>query len=118
MTRGLEPSEEYDGSITVHVLKDKKGKEKIRCSSYQEAIKTVRRKNESTVATKMEDRDGDIVFTSDEMDIEDWVAEWENQKRSLSVNVEAHECPYDNVACIADDLCVKCKMNKVQGQFE
>jgi hypothetical protein len=117
MTRGLEPSEEFDGSITVHVLRDKEANEKVRCSSYKEAIGAVKSENRSAVATKIEDRDGEIVFNSDEMDIEDWVVEWENQKRSLSVNVEAHECPYDNVACVSDDLCVKCKMDKVQKEF-
>jgi len=117
MTRGLEPSEEYDGSITVHVLNDKKTNEKFRCSSYKEAIRTVRQKEETAVATKIEDRDGEVVFNSDEVDIEDWVVEWKNQKRSLSVNVEAHECPYENIACVSDDLCVKCKMDKVQREF-
>ncbi len=117
MTDGLDPTEAYDGSITVHILRDKRDKKKIQCSSYQEAIQVVKRNTESAVATKIEDRDGKIVFTSDEMHIEDWVAEWENEKRSLSVKVEAHECPYDSVACVADDLCVKCKMDKAQNGF-
>jgi hypothetical protein len=117
MTGGLDPTEAYDGSITVHILRDTQNNKETRCSSYQEAIQTVKKYRESAVATKIEDRDGEIVFTSDEMTIEDWVAEWENAKRSLSVNIEAHECPYDNVACVADDLCVKCKMDKVQSQF-
>lgn len=117
MTGGLDPTEAYDGRITVHVLRDKRDTETIQCSSYSEAIEKVRQHTEAVVATKIEDRDGEIVFTSDEMNIEDWVAEWEHAKRSLSVNVEAHECPYDNVACVADDLCVQCKMDKAQDQF-
>jgi hypothetical protein len=117
MTRGLEPSEGYDGSITVHVLRDKNRNEKVRCSSYQEAINTVKRMNESAVATKIEGRDGEFVFTSDEMDIEDWETEWKKQKRRLSFDIEAHECPYDNVACVADDLCVQCGIDKVQRQL-
>ena len=71
MTRGLESSEEYDGSITVYVLREKKTNKKFRCSSYKEAIVVVRRKNDSAVATKIEDRGSEIVFTSDEMVIED-----------------------------------------------
>ena len=117
MTGGLDPTEAYDGRITVHVLRDTQDNETIQCSSYPEAIEIVRQNTEAVVATKIEDRDGEIVFTSDEMNIEDWVAEWENAKRSLSVNVEAHECPDDNVACVADDLCVQCKMDKAQDQF-
>lgn len=117
MTRGLEPTEEYDGSITVHVLNDTEDNEEIQCSSYQEAIRTMKLKRESATTTKMEDRDGRIVFTSDEMNLEDWVAEWESAKRSLSIDVESHECPYDNIACVVDDLCVKCQMDKVQDQY-
>jgi hypothetical protein len=117
VTGGLEPSEEYDGRLTVHVLRDRDSKEKIVCHSYREAIETVRRKNESAVATKIEDRDGTIVFSSDEIDIDDWVVEWEDQMRSLAVDVDAHDCPYGNVACVSDDLCVQCKMDKVQDQY-
>ncbi|WP_254837849.1 hypothetical protein [Natronomonas marina] len=116
MTRGLEPTESYDGSITVHVLNDKRDDVKIQCASYQEAIRTVKQHRDGATATKIADRDGRIVFTSAEMKLEEWVAEWERAKRSLSVDVEAHECPYDNVACVADDLCVKCQMDVVRDQ--
>lgn len=51
------------------------------------------------------------------MDIHDWEVEWKKEKRRLSVNVEAHDCPYDDRACFSDDLCVKCKMDKVQDQY-
>lgn len=57
------------------------------------------------------------MFTSDVMDIHDWEVEWKKEKRRLSVNVEAHDCPYDDRACFSDDLCVKCKMDKVQDQY-
>lgn len=117
MTRGLEPSEEYDGTITVHVLHDKAEDERIQCSSYEEAIETVKREAESATVTKIEDRDDRIVFTSDEMDIQDWEIEWRREKRRLTVNVEVHDCPYDDKACFADDLCVQCKMDKVQDQY-
>lgn len=116
MTDSLEPTEEYDGSITVHVLHDKAETDQIRCSSYQEAIETVKQEDPSATTTKIEDSDGDIVFTSEEMALENWVAEWERAKRRLSVDVDVHECPYDSVACVADDLCVQCKMDKVQDQ--
>jgi hypothetical protein len=117
MTRGLEPTEEYDGSIIVHILNDMGDNEREQCSSYQEAIQVVKQNRQAATATKIEDRDGTIVFTSDGMNLEDWVAEWENAKRSLSVDIEAHECPYDNVACVADDLCVRCSMDGLQDQY-
>lgn len=117
MTRGLEPSEEYDGSITVQVLKDKERPERIRCSSYEEAIETVKKKEESATVTKIVNRDSQVVFKSDKMDIHDWEVEWKREKRRLTVNVEAHDCPYDNKACFSDDFCVKCKMDTVQNQY-
>lgn len=51
------------------------------------------------------------------MRIEEWAVEWEHAKRRLSVDVEEYDCPYDNIACVADDLCVQCKMDKVQNDF-
>ena len=114
MIRGLEPSEEYDGGVTVRILRDKASNQAIRCSSYEEAIDAVRRNDGSAVTTKIEDRDGELVFRSHEMDIDEWEAEWEKQRRRLSFDLEAHECPHDNVACVADDLCVNCEMDRIQ----
>lgn len=42
MVDGLNPTEEYDGSISVRVLKDKEGQERIQCQSFREAIQTVK----------------------------------------------------------------------------
>lgn len=117
MTHSLEPAEEYDGTITVLVLRDTEGREEIRCSSYEEAIKTVKRTDESATVTKIVDRDNQVVFSSDKMDIRDWEVEWKKEKRRLSVGVEAHDCSYDNKACFSDDLCVQCQMDKVQDQY-
>jgi hypothetical protein len=75
MTHKLKPFEEYDGSITVQVLRDKEKPERIRCSSYEEAIETVKEKVESATVVKIVDRDNQIVFKSDEMDIQDWEVE-------------------------------------------
>jgi len=117
MADGLDPTEEYDGSITVRLLDDSSGTEEIRCSSYYDAIDVVKEHQYAVTAAKIIDRDGDVVFTSADMDIDDWEVEWEHAKRRLSVNVEEYDCPYDNVACFADDLCVQCKIDKVQNQY-
>ena len=87
------------------------------CSSYEEAIDLVKRHQASATAVKIEDRDGEIVFTSDEMEIEQWEIQWKHAKRRLSVDVDEYECPYDNVACFEDDLCVQCQMDKVQENY-
>ena len=117
MTDGLDPTEEYDGSITVRLLDDTAETRQIRCDSYSEAINAVREHQHVVTVAKIIDRDGDVVFTSAEMDIGDWEVEWEHAKRRLSVTVDEYECPYDSVACFADDLCVQCKMDKVQNQY-
>lgn len=114
MTHGLEPTEEYDGSIVVRLLDDKNGREEIRCQSYEDAIAAVKANRHSVTAAKIVDRNGNVVFTSAEMDIDAWETEWERAKRRLSVDVEEYDCPYDNVACFADDLCVDCQIDRVQ----
>lgn len=114
MTDEHEPVEEYDGTIAVHVLTDGRAKREITCSSFEEAIDVVKERQHAATVVKIEDRDGDVVFTSATMDIEDWEAEWNHAKRQLSVDVEEWDCPYDNMACFADDLCVQCKMDEVQ----
>lgn len=117
MTEGLDPTEEYDGSITVKLLDDDTGTEVIRCSSYNDAVDIVTEKQYAVTVAKIIDRDGDIVFSSADMRIEEWAVEWEHAKRRLSVDVEEYDCPYDNIACVADDRCVQCKMDKVQNDF-
>ena len=87
------------------------------CQSYEEAISVVKEQLTSGAVAKIEDREGEIVFTSEEMSIDSWETEWRNQKRRLSVEMEEHVCPYSNVGCVFDDLCVQCKMDTVQDSF-
>lgn len=117
MGGGLEPTEKYDGTIRVRLLDDTAETTEIRCASYHDAIDVVKDRHCSVTAAKIIDRDDDVVFTSAEMDIDDWAREWEHAKRSFSVTVDAYDCPYDNIACFADDLCVQCKMDTVQEQY-
>jgi hypothetical protein len=114
MAGGLDPTEEYDGRVTVRILDDSGTRDKITCSSYEEAISIVKRKERSVTIIEILDGNGGVVFDSADMDIDDWEAEWKHAKRRLSVDVEERECPYDNVACFADDLCVKCKIDEVK----
>lgn len=116
MTRGLEPTEAIDKQITVVVLGESARRDRIRCTSYEEAISVVKSELSADTVVKIEDREGEIVFDSDEMDIDQWETEWRMAQRRLSVDVADHECPYGSVGCFADDLCVQCKMDKVQDQ--
>ena len=117
MTDGLNPTEEYDGRITVRLLDDSGDDERILCSSFEEAISIVKKNQQTVTAVKIVDRDDDVVFTSADMAIETWESVWKNEKRRLSVNVEEHDCPYDDLACFADDLCSQCQIDKVQNQY-
>ena len=114
MTDGLQPTETYDGRITVLLLDDADGTDEVTCSSYTEAIDVVKQHRREVTAAKIIDRDDDVVFTSADMDIDVWESTWENKKRSMRVSVDAHECPYDSVSCFADDLCVQCQMDEMQ----
>ncbi|WP_254522677.1 hypothetical protein [Natrinema caseinilyticum] len=116
MTDGLDPTETTDGSIVVRLLDDRTGRDEIRCNSYERAIATVKDRHRSVTVAKIVDRDGDVVFTSADMDIEVWEREWHHAKRRLSVDADAYECPYDSVGCFADDLCVQCEMDALQNR--
>ena len=114
MTAGLEPTEEYDGRITVRLLDDDAGAESVRCSSYERAIQVVRDAVDSVTVAKIVDRDGDVVFSSAEVDVDTWERVWDRERRRLSVTVEEYDCPYDDISCFADDLCVRCAMDEVR----
>lgn len=116
MNRGLEPTEEYDGAVTVRLLDDDGAREHIRCRSFEEAIETVRAERSSAEVVEMAAPDGDVVFDSVDMDIDDWAAEWRHALRRLSVDVEERECPHGNVACFADDRCVECQIDQLRGE--
>ena len=115
MVDSMEPTETYDGRIRVYVLRDTQDNEQIPCSSFIEAISVVKDKRETATVTKIVDRDDEVVFSSANVDIETWERVWKHEKRRLSVNVEEYDCPYDSISCFADDLCVQCKMDKLQN---
>jgi len=110
------PTETYDGRITVRLLRDKGDNESISCHSIEESIKVLKQNEHSVTTAKIIDQDGDVVFSSIDTSIEDWETVWKREKRRLSVSVEEHDCPYNNIACVSDDLCVKCKMDKAQRE--
>jgi len=117
MADGMKPTEEYDGSVVVRAFSDGERTRSVRCASFREAIDTVKQKQASAAVVEIINQDGDVVFDSVDMDIEDWEAEWKHAKRRMSVEVEERECPYSNVACFADDFCVQCKMDKIQVEY-
>jgi hypothetical protein len=113
MTADRGPTEAYDGRITVRLLDDESGVEDVACASYADAIDVVSARQHDVTTAKIVGRDDDVVFTSAEMEIDDWQAAWERERRRLNVDVEEHDCPHDHVACVADDLCLRCTMDAV-----
>lgn len=116
MTNGLSPTESYDGRIVVRLLEDTGEAEIIHCSSYEEAIEVIKENQYSVTVAKIINRDDEVVFTTEDMEIDVWESVWRKQKRQLSVSTEDYQCPYDNISCFRDDLCVQCKMDKQQNQ--
>lgn len=117
MTDRLAPTEEYDGRIRVKLLDDHAKKSVIPCSSYTKAISLVKEHQHDVTTAKIVNREQEVVFSSADMDIEVWESIWKNEKRRQSVNVEERECPYDSISCFFDDLCVQCKMDKLQNEL-
>ena len=89
----MNPTETYDGRIMVHLLRDSQDNEEIPCSSFREAISVVKDKRHLATASKIDDRDDEVVFSSADVDIEAWERVWKNEKRRLSVTVEEYDCP-------------------------
>ena len=112
-----DPTETYDGRITVAVLRDGGDSSRTKCSSYPDAIETVRERESDAAAVKIVDADGEVVFSSETMDIDDWEIVWRREKRRAAGDVPDHDCPYDEVACVADDLCVQCSIDKEQEKL-
>lgn len=117
MEEGLQPTESYDRSVSVHVLDDDGDRDRVKCESYEDAIETVKNERGTATVVKIEDRDGDVVFTSAEMNIDEWEQKWRQAKRGFSVTVEDRECPYGSVSCFHDDLCVQCTMDAVEAEY-
>lgn len=113
MPNDHEPTETTRRPVTVILLHESGDHDRIEHGSYRGAIETVKERESEAAAAKIEAADGDVVFRSDEMDIEHWENEWKRAKRRLAVDVEEYECPYDAVGCLADDLCVQCQMDHV-----
>lgn len=114
MDHGLEPTEQSDGRVTVHVLGDDGTREREPCRTYADAVETARAAARPERVVKIEDRDGEVVFSSAEMDLSEWETEWRHACRRLSVAVERRECPYDDVSCVADDRCPRCEMDAMR----
>lgn len=77
-------------------------------------IELVKDHQYDVTVTKIVDRDGDVVFTSADMEIEVWESIWKQENRREGVSVD-ERTPYDSISGFSDDLCVQCEMDKIQN---
>jgi hypothetical protein len=111
------PTESTD-PITVVVLEEGGGRNRIDCGSYEQAIDRTREEMSPKNAVKIESRDGEIMYSSRRMNLDEWEKHWRREKKRAFVEGDERECPYGNTACFDHDLCVQCKINKVQEGYE
>ncbi|MEF8857683.1 MAG: hypothetical protein V5A38_01970 [Halolamina sp.] len=86
------PTERTGRPVSVILVNDD-GRERSEHSTYRAAVETIKSVSEQATVAKLETEDGEIVFRSDEMSIEDWENEWKRAKRRLSVDVEDRDAP-------------------------
>lgn len=111
-----DPTESVDNRPTVIELD--RTRNRIDVSGYDEAIEEVKERVSNPGAVlKIESSEGEIVFNSRDMDIEDWRNEFKKAKLRQGVEVEAYDCPYDSVGCMSDDLCPRCKLDKTRDRY-
>lgn len=110
------PTESTD-LITVVVLEEKRGRERIDCGSYEHAIETARDNLSTQNVVKIESKEGEIMYSSERMNLDEWEKHWRMEKKRALVEGDDRECPYGNSACFEDDLCVECKIDKVQKGY-
>ena len=111
MVRGTGAAETSDGRPTVAILRDEGPSDRQKCSSYSDAIAVVRAKQATATAVKIIDRDGDIVFTTATMEIDEWERIWREEMSRTHTEIPINDCPYDDIACVGDDLCGQCEIN-------
>jgi hypothetical protein len=105
-------AEQTEKKITVRKFRHR-SRDITEVASVKEAISEVKREDSSN--TRKISIDGEIVYNSERNgDIETWEREWKRQKRTLSVDVEAHDCPNGTVGCNKDSLCLDCKLEKAR----
>jgi hypothetical protein len=104
-------------SVTVVVLGETGKRNRINCDSYEHAIETARQKISPKKVVKIESRDGEIMYSSQKMNLDEWEKHWRMEKKRAITEGDDRECPYGNVACFEDDICVECKMDRVQESY-
>lgn len=111
MARGHRPADREEQAIRViKIYLHKRESEKV--GSIGSAIEAVKAVDDSPDNIVIEDREDDIVYSSEKHgDIEGWERQWRQQLRRLSGD-KIRECPHGNSECTKHDLCLECQMDE------
>ena len=107
------PTETTGRSIVVKLFR-RHGVESESAASIADAIATVKAASDLDEAKILQD--DEVVYHSERNgSIADWERAWENEKRRLSAEASAWDCPHGVEHCYEDDRCLDCQIDRATG---
>lgn len=121
MSFSSEPALREDRRYTVEVIYRSEW-EKRRVDSISTAVEEVKSARSSAPTpdcTKIIGPEGDVLFSTDRhVDIETWERQYEHAFRTLGVDDQRRDCPFNNPACYDNDLCLQCQLEQARTGHE
>jgi hypothetical protein len=109
----ISPTETTGRSIVVKLFR-RHGVEAEAVDSITAAIETVKAAEDLDEAKILQD--DEVVYHSERNGaIEDWERAWEREKRRLSAEASAWDCPHGVEHCYEDDRCIDCQIDRAAG---
>jgi len=110
----IPPTETTGRSIVVKLFR-RHGVEQEPAGSIGDAIATVKAAGDLDEAKILQD--DEVVYHSERNGaIEDWERAWEREKRRLSAEESAWDCPHGVEHCFEDDPCIDCQIERAVGR--
>ncbi|NHX36994.1 MULTISPECIES: hypothetical protein [Halolamina] len=108
----IQPTERTGRKIVVKLFR-RRSVERVDVQSIDDAIATV--KAETADEAKILQDDEVVYYTERNGAIEDWERAWEHEKRRLSAEESAWDCPHGVEYCYEDDRCIDCQIDRAAG---
>ena len=109
----IPPTETTGRSIAVKLFR-RHGVETAPAGSITDAIATVKAADDLDEAKILQN--DEVVYHSERNgSIEDWERAWEREKRRLSAEQSAWDCPHGVEHCYEDDRCIDCQIDRAAG---
>ncbi|WP_435119609.1 hypothetical protein [Halolamina sp. C58] len=109
----IPPTETTGRSIVVKLFR-RHSIETESAGSIADAIATVKAAADLDEAKILQD--DEVVYHSERNGpIEDWERAWEREKRRLSAEESAWDCPHGVEHCYEDDRCIDCQIDRAAG---